>query len=458
MAVRLSPASARTSLQRRLDVAGNPERWTPDRVLASKALCLVVLGVIGALLGVKHPDLVAVTGGAGAAVGFFLPDVLLYNAGLKRQQQLAISLPEGLDLLTICVEAGLGFDAAVAQVARNLNGPLAAEFARLLQEMQIGKSRAEAMRAMAERTNVPEAAHVRLGPDPVRRARDPRRQRPARASQGNARAAPSASRSASPEGAGEDHLPADRLPAPSSLRRRPRGRRHRDLSYALSPWQIGGVVAVPFGRLRLDVGRLIMVPVFAVDVAADVVSLGHGAHTAGAGVLRSVGTVLMLAFYTLAIWCYLRRGPAVATSGSLSAHAAAIAGTWLPFAFPLLPGAPSGPGREALADVLLICGLAWAALVPALPRPQHLHARPGARHRHQGTVPLGASSAVPRRTRGVARHRHRSQQLRWPSRSGLPCAACRPTGRSGRSRCCSQALPAYRAYRSRTAALLPGVF
>jgi tight adherence protein C len=156
VAARLSPGSARSSLQRRLDVAGNPERWTPDRVLASKALCLVVLGVIGALLGVKHPDLVVVTGGAGAAVGFFLPDVLLYNAGLKRQQRLAISLPEGLDLLTICVEAGLGFDAAVAQVARNLNGPLAAEFARLLQEMQIGKSRAEAMRAMAERTNVPE--------------------------------------------------------------------------------------------------------------------------------------------------------------------------------------------------------------------------------------------------------------------------------------------------------------
>lgn len=156
VAVRLSPASARSSLQRRLDVAGNPVRWTPDRVLASKALCLVVFGAVGALLGLRHPDLVALTGAAGAAAGFFLPDVLVYNAGQKRQQRLAISLPEGLDLLTICVEAGLGFDAALAQVARNLNGPLAAELARVLQEMQIGKSRAEAMRAMAERTNVPE--------------------------------------------------------------------------------------------------------------------------------------------------------------------------------------------------------------------------------------------------------------------------------------------------------------
>jgi tight adherence protein C len=156
LASQLSRGSARSSLQRRLDIAGNPPGWTPDRVLAGKALCLVVLGVIGALFGLRNPALLVVTGGAGAAVGFFLPDVWLYNKGAKRQHRLAVSLPEGLDLLTICVEAGQGFDAALAQVARNLDGPLAQEFARALQEMQIGKSRAEAMRAMAERSSVPE--------------------------------------------------------------------------------------------------------------------------------------------------------------------------------------------------------------------------------------------------------------------------------------------------------------
>ena len=156
MAARLSPASAHTSLQRRLDVAGNPQGWTPERVLATKAVCAVVLGTVGALCALRHPALLVLTGGVGAAAGFFLPDVLLYNSGLKRQQRLALSLPEGLDLLTICVEAGLGFDAALVQVARNLKGPLAAEFARVLREMQIGKSRAEAMRAMAERSSVPE--------------------------------------------------------------------------------------------------------------------------------------------------------------------------------------------------------------------------------------------------------------------------------------------------------------
>jgi tight adherence protein C len=156
MAIRLSRGSARTSLQRRLDVAGNPPGWTADRVLATKALGLVVFGALGALIELQHPALLVLTGAIGAAAGFFLPDVWLYNSGLKRQQRLAISLPEALDLLTICVGAGLGFDAALAQVARNLRGPLAAEFARVLQEMQIGKSRAEAMRAMAERSSVPE--------------------------------------------------------------------------------------------------------------------------------------------------------------------------------------------------------------------------------------------------------------------------------------------------------------
>jgi tight adherence protein C len=156
IAVRLSPSGVGSSMQRRLDVAGNPEGWTQDRILAVKALGLVAVGSVGALLALKHPALLVVTGGIGAAAGFFLPDVLLYNAGLKRQQQLALTLPDAIDLLTICVEAGLGFDAALAQVARNVKGPLAAEFARVLQEMQIGKSRGEAMRALAERTTSPE--------------------------------------------------------------------------------------------------------------------------------------------------------------------------------------------------------------------------------------------------------------------------------------------------------------
>ena len=156
LALRLSPAGIATVMQRRLDVAGNPRGWTTDRLLAVKGLGLIVLALLGTLYGLHNPELLIVGGGLGAVIGFFLPDLLLHNSGLKRQQEIPRALPDALDMLTICVEAGLGFDAALAQVARHTPGPLAAEFARALQEMQIGKSRTEALRAMADRTTVPE--------------------------------------------------------------------------------------------------------------------------------------------------------------------------------------------------------------------------------------------------------------------------------------------------------------
>jgi tight adherence protein C len=156
LAERLSPAGVATTLQHRLDVAGNPQGWTSDRMLAVKGLGLVTLAVLGALYGLHEPVLLVVGAGLGGVIGFFLPDLLLYNSGQRRQQRIPAELPDALDMLTICVEAGLGFDAALAQVARNTKGPLASEFARVLQEMQIGKSRSEALRAMADRTTVPE--------------------------------------------------------------------------------------------------------------------------------------------------------------------------------------------------------------------------------------------------------------------------------------------------------------
>jgi tight adherence protein C len=156
LALRLSPSGITVQLQHRLDLAGNPNRWNPDRVLAAKGLGLVVLGALGMLFAAHKPALLVLFAGVGGAIGFFLPDVLLYNAGLKRQERIQANLPDAMDMLTVCVEAGLGFDAALAQVARNTSGPLAAELARALQEMQIGKSRTEALRAMADRTTAPE--------------------------------------------------------------------------------------------------------------------------------------------------------------------------------------------------------------------------------------------------------------------------------------------------------------
>jgi tight adherence protein C len=91
-----------------------------------------------------------------ALLGWWTPDLTLYQVGYNRTEQIRRELPDSLDLLTISVEAGLGFDAALSQVARNTEGPLAEEFFRVLQEMQIGVGRADAMRALGERTDVPE--------------------------------------------------------------------------------------------------------------------------------------------------------------------------------------------------------------------------------------------------------------------------------------------------------------
>jgi len=156
LATKLSPAGIAGTLQRRLDLAGNSPRWTVDRILAVKGLGLVGFAIIGGLYGLGSFGLTVVCGAAGGAIGFFLPDLLLYNAGLKRQAVMLADLPDAIDMLTVCVEAGLGFDAALAQVARNTRGPLAAEFARTLQEMQIGLSRSQALRGMVTRTSVSE--------------------------------------------------------------------------------------------------------------------------------------------------------------------------------------------------------------------------------------------------------------------------------------------------------------
>jgi tight adherence protein C len=113
---RLSPGGFADKLQHRLDVAGNPTSMTVERVLALKGFGLV-LGAAFAVLVVSGPLALVLAAALGGA-GFFVPDLLIYNAGVKRQEQIGRSLPDSLDLLSISVEAGLGFDAALSQVSR----------------------------------------------------------------------------------------------------------------------------------------------------------------------------------------------------------------------------------------------------------------------------------------------------------------------------------------------------
>jgi tight adherence protein C len=156
LAVRISPSGTADRLMRLLDFAGNPPLWTLERLLGAKGAALIVLGLLGFALGGGVSPIGLLAAVAAAAGGFFLPDVLVYNAGLKRQDELRRGLADALDMLTVCVEAGQGFDSALMQVARSVTGPVAGEFTRVLQEIQIGKPRGEAFSSLSRRTNVPE--------------------------------------------------------------------------------------------------------------------------------------------------------------------------------------------------------------------------------------------------------------------------------------------------------------
>jgi tight adherence protein C len=146
-------------IRHRLELAGSPPQWDVDRVIALKVLGLVAGGLIGVAIPVLlRAGILPVVGVAAlfAVAGYFAPNMLIYQLGYNRSEQVRRDLPDALDLLTISVEAGLAFDAGMSQVARNTTGPLADEFFRVLQEMQIGLGRSEAMRALGERTDLAE--------------------------------------------------------------------------------------------------------------------------------------------------------------------------------------------------------------------------------------------------------------------------------------------------------------
>jgi tight adherence protein C len=155
---RISPSDHADRIRKKLDIAGNPSGWSVERVEALKFVG-VLSGTAVALLfalfiGLSFAPAVALVVG-GAVAGYFGPNMYLYQKGYDRTARMQKDLPDALDLLTISVEAGLGFDSALAQVARNTQGPLADEFGRVLQEMQIGLGRSAALRALGDRSSLP---------------------------------------------------------------------------------------------------------------------------------------------------------------------------------------------------------------------------------------------------------------------------------------------------------------
>ena len=156
---KFTPPSVVDRLQKEVVYAGSPVGWDGERILATK-----VFTTIGAIIGMffvaKAIHFHSLRAGflilLGVYIGWYLPEWVLRSRSGKRQGTMRRSLPDALDLLSITVEAGLGFDAALARVARQEGGPLGEELHRVLQEMQLGKSRADSLRDLSERTNIPE--------------------------------------------------------------------------------------------------------------------------------------------------------------------------------------------------------------------------------------------------------------------------------------------------------------
>jgi len=155
-AMRFSPAQSREALQHKLDLAGNP--YEMARFVGIRVLAAILLGGMGIVLFFIATDLPFIQRillpGVGAGLGYYMPVMSLGSKISKRQNEIIRSLPDALDLLTICVEAGLGFDASMAKVAEKWDNELSLAFNRAIQEMQLGKLRREVLRDMADRMDV----------------------------------------------------------------------------------------------------------------------------------------------------------------------------------------------------------------------------------------------------------------------------------------------------------------
>ncbi len=162
----LTPAQLVSGLERRRQLAGAGATWTMERLLAAKLL----LGGMGALIGLavfsaNATPAMLLVGIVFTACAFYLPDIVLGARGRERQKTIERAFPGVLDQVTICVEAGLGLDAALDRAARSGTGPLADELAHVLQDVQLGVSRQDALESMVDRTDVRDIRHfvVALG-------------------------------------------------------------------------------------------------------------------------------------------------------------------------------------------------------------------------------------------------------------------------------------------------------
>ena len=157
-ASKLSPSKSREAAELQLELAGRPYNWGATEFLGMRTLVALILGVLLFLIAALSQNFwVAVLIGLVAALlGFFLPILWLRSKIRNRQTQIVRSLPDALDLLTITVEAGMGFDGAIQKVAEKWDNQLRKGFNKVTQEMRLGISRREALKNMDRTMGVPD--------------------------------------------------------------------------------------------------------------------------------------------------------------------------------------------------------------------------------------------------------------------------------------------------------------
>ena len=154
---KITPKGYTAWLDKQLAGAGRPKDWPLGRVLMVKPLLALAGAVMGIVMIAGSPTtlnvllMVAMT-----ALAYFVPDILLRNHAQKRREAIKLELPDALDQMLISVQAGLGFETAMARAGQNGKGPLAEELIRTLQDIQVGRSRKDAYLAMAQRVDVPD--------------------------------------------------------------------------------------------------------------------------------------------------------------------------------------------------------------------------------------------------------------------------------------------------------------
>ncbi len=151
----LTPHGTVVRLNRLAGAAGRPAAWPVPKLVAAKLVLGLIAGSLGLLVVGGGPSTLTVGMAiAVTAVAYFLPELLLYSRGQERQKAIQLELPDTLDQMTIAVEAGLGFESAMARAGANGKGPLAEELVRTLQDIAVGQPRREAYLGLADRTGV----------------------------------------------------------------------------------------------------------------------------------------------------------------------------------------------------------------------------------------------------------------------------------------------------------------